>query len=204
MRNRLFKLTVGISSALCAIFTVTWITSYSHRISLVQQTKHDTYSLTINRGKTELLWSNWQPLAPGEEMDPNPRFFGTIDWPAVGVLGVYIPRVKDPAHFRGTNAIVTFPTWFLAIIAILPPLSWMLLKRKRKTQPNHCRVCDYDLRATPDRCPECGTPVRFLLLSSGWWTPLKESPRRCRGSSFVGFFQLVKAAQQHRGLLLLS
>jgi hypothetical protein len=50
---------------------------------------------------------------------------------------------------------VSTPYWFPAIVCALPPLLW--LSRRRPIPQGYCQTCGYDLRETPDRCPECGT-----------------------------------------------
>jgi predicted amidophosphoribosyltransferase len=44
--------------------------------------------------------------------------------------------------------------WALALLLSLTPTLWLLRRRPRAA--GHCPHCGYDLRATPDRCPECG------------------------------------------------
>jgi hypothetical protein len=51
--------------------------------------------------------------------------------------------------------------WLLVTVLVLPaiPILYSWLRRRRRREQNACIACGYDLRATPDRCPECGTVV---------------------------------------------
>lgn len=50
------------------------------------------------------------------------------------------------------------PYWSLAALTGLLPLLWLFMKfRPRRRLAGQCPHCGYDLRATPRRCPECGT-----------------------------------------------
>jgi hypothetical protein len=69
--------------------------------------------------------------------------------------------VVAPFPFAGwdepvvTRSLV-LPHWFLAVVFAALPIKWQL-RRRRRAAPGLCSSCGYDLRATPDRCPECGT-----------------------------------------------
>jgi hypothetical protein len=54
------------------------------------------------------------------------------------------------------------PCWFVALALAVPPCLWIVRRlvrrrRERRTGLGLCPACGYDLRATPGRCPECGT-----------------------------------------------
>jgi hypothetical protein len=76
-------------------------------------------------------------------------------------------------HEQGSTGplwhMVAFPHWFLLpFFAAMPLLSVLRARtRRRRVREGLCVNCGYDLRASPERCPECG------LVPSPW----QRSPR---------------------------
>jgi hypothetical protein len=86
--------------------------------------------------------------------------------------GLTFIRTNNPPWGRSRNAWVyrvdMYYLLFIPATILLPTVRFRLIPlyaawRSRQSQPGHCRACGYDLRATPDRCPECGTPVSPLV-----------------------------------------
>ena len=62
-------------------------------------------------------------------------------------------------HYKGHRIqLIALPDGMLvAAFGLLPAVRTAVrIRHRRRHAPGHCRRCGYDLRASPERCPECG------------------------------------------------
>lgn len=97
-----------------------------------------------------------------KQIQSSPRADAThfhTTWTVLGVSPGGFAYYVSPS---GRSRIVVVPFWFLFMLTAAIPMIGLCLAargwwKRRAVLPGYCTNCGYDLRATPDRCPECGT-----------------------------------------------
>ncbi len=68
-----------------------------------------------------------------------------------------VTRLGESDQIVGSVIRFQIPFWWVMAATAIVPAWWLAIAfRRRHLQPGHCPKCGYDLRATPDRCPERG------------------------------------------------
>jgi hypothetical protein len=131
----------------------------------------NTMSYSVSNRSTSLVWDSGRMMVIYHRLESplEPLGFRAThtEWsrahhPNGGMLGDW--RWWDAGFSRGpspygmeTRARIAFRLWPIALLlAILPAMRLWRWKHPRPGPPV-CSRCGYDLRATPQRCPECGT-----------------------------------------------
>ena len=97
----------------------------------------------------------WRRHLTGPPAYPSPAFFSSAAPPS----GFFARWSTSPDTVRRE---VIVPCWTVALPASIPSMIWLMRRRRnsirrRRQDRGLCSRCGYDLRATPGRCPECGT-----------------------------------------------
>ena len=171
----LFNMLAGLSLLLCVATAVLWGRCSrndpfgSDQFYVVRDGAYGVFSI---QGRVILGWF-WNPTwAAAERIELHAdRGHGIF---SIAYFGVAV--MSEKGHLAGPFGVATFdetsadgvsdgvreimvPDWLPILLFLLLPLRCAgraVIGRKRR-KPGLCTTCGYDLRATPDRCPECGT-----------------------------------------------
>ena len=182
MKRRLLNVMTLLSLLLCMAAAALWVRSY-WVFDDVQLTPRRgvTYraavrpglivlSRTVLTGRTTDVFSDDFDRPPGWSAQSRPRagtgspFTAEGSRPIIQWAGFdYLARDVSRPRF-GTLAFrrIVVPVWLPFLLTAILPVrrGWSWARRRTgHVGDRRCSSCGYDLRATPDRCPECGTAV---------------------------------------------
>jgi hypothetical protein len=180
--RRVFTVLTALSLLLCVAVCVLWVRSsravqdhvvWRGETTFMAQSKANRLWLQRWRmadpmptrpASSDLKWvlrgttnPPYQPITPIEVgyTPPPPSLtngFG-FGWPESD-LGT-----SREGRSRGSREMLAVPHWSLLAVLTIAPAAWLLrrVRTRWRLREGLCPVCGYDLRATPGRCPECGT-----------------------------------------------
>ena len=176
--RRLFGFTALLSLVLCIITLLAWGSSYNAHERYVWHSGSDSWGLVTHDGSLQLKQMQKKQgygFAEGYHLTGH-RATGHWERGDVALKSVRLPGLGweyGGVLFQGSTFGAPPPrfSWFYQtyycfywvpfLLTGLLPAIWLFRfsRRRLELRTDHCHVCQYDLRASPERCPECGTAV---------------------------------------------
>ena len=150
---------------------ILWPRSYWHADSFWFNAHNHARAVISNSGHMKLFFQRVSPSAPFTIIADGGHRAQPPSDPRPGVRDSGLETSFYFAGFGyaagatpyGHNRVFLVPFWSLLLLsAATTGASVRALHRSRirhRRSRNLCTTCAYDLRATSERCPECGTPV---------------------------------------------
>ena len=181
--RRLFALCSALSLALCVAVCVLWARSHDAADRLLfwmprapgpgERAGYLGVSLESDGGRVFLLLQLWGADERADFVAQTPvqwvqdeRIFiseSLVYLRSGPSIGRYGPFGVDHEPFdwadAGGGTLAWCPHWVPGIASLLLPALWLVPvgRRRWRSRRGLCPTCGYDLRASPGRCPECGT-----------------------------------------------
>jgi len=182
MRRRLFSGLSVVSLLLCIALIGLWMRSYRYTQDIwcvtwepANEPDFDFWRYLLIAPRSDGLYIQW-----GKSWSPKPDEYprhlqwasyhtghrsnwrdsvpnNWIDWQLLG----FVWDSDESNEFNSWKRGLVTPQWFAIPLNSILPIAWAFRWERRRrgriaVKRHLCAACGYDLRATPDRCPECG------------------------------------------------
>ncbi|CAN5572732.1 hypothetical protein BH09PLA1_BH09PLA1_02870 [soil metagenome] len=175
MRRNVFAISASISAIACVAVTALWAVSYRTTCAFA----------ALGFLATDPRFLQSEPL-PTQRLTMVQCWKGSVSFSRVYRPNAYIdegwsfitvPSRSTAGHSSLSNLVrfgfqnelaadgrtisIRFPAWVLSLVCSVLPLIWLSpgYRRRVRKRLGLCERCGYDVRATPERCPECGRSI---------------------------------------------
>jgi hypothetical protein len=174
MTRRLLNLVTGLSLLLCVATVAVWVRSLGYADEVVFRPTDDLTVWSFASGCGEVVFTSIRHKGFTRKRTAGDTVF--THSPLTSTVRGLHGRIRDghTSRFLGAGwtppdrydnpavTWVTVPYGHPIVLTAVLPTAWCAVSLgkgilcRRRGRAGRCRGCGYDIRATPERCPECG------------------------------------------------